>query len=193
MEESQDGAVAELFHAGLDMGFSVTQVMQCLAAAAHNPDRALEDLMDIVESVDRIMKIGLGYPREQVAQCLRAAANDPDLAVESLKLTQEKPASLDSGGVIALEDEEASPARGAASSPSSGEAGSARERSRSRPCQRSQDDCVVCSVEPASAAVLPCGHLCGCLDCLKTIKASRNAKCPVCRGPMKSIQRIYRS
>jgi len=50
--------------------------------------------------------------------------------------------------------------------------------------------CIVCLDNQADAAVVPCGHMCGCIACLQGIKDS---KCPVCRGPISSIIRIYRS
>lgn len=53
--------------------------------------------------------------------------------------------------------------------------------------------CVVCLEGPADTAVVPCGHMCGCHDCLDLIKNSSSALCPMCRGPLTSIIRIFRS
>lgn len=53
--------------------------------------------------------------------------------------------------------------------------------------------CVVCLEKPADSAVVPCGHMCGCHECLTGIKGSKDPVCPMCRGPMSSTIRIYRS
>eukprot|EP00928_Gymnodinium_smaydae_P073720 TRINITY_DN56872_c0_g1_i1.p1 TRINITY_DN56872_c0_g1~~TRINITY_DN56872_c0_g1_i1.p1 ORF type:complete len:656 (+),score=39.55 TRINITY_DN56872_c0_g1_i1:42-2009(+) len=55
------------------------------------------------------------------------------------------------------------------------------------------DSCVVCLESPADSAVIPCGHMCGCQSCLQSIKSSREALCPICRGPVSSVIRIFRS
>jgi len=54
--------------------------------------------------------------------------------------------------------------------------------------------CVVCLERPADTAVVPCGHLCGCERCLRAMNADSAGptNCPMCRGPMSSIIRIYR-
>mmetsp|Transcript_66660 Transcript_66660/g.159340 ORF Transcript_66660/g.159340 Transcript_66660/m.159340 type:complete len:749 (+) Transcript_66660:111-2357(+) len=52
--------------------------------------------------------------------------------------------------------------------------------------------CVLCWEKPASCAVVPCGHMCGCEGCLEDVKASKNPECPICRGPIQSTIRIYR-
>eukprot|EP00812_Abedinium_dasypus_P012546 NODE_6058_length_532_cov_221.610063.p3 GENE.NODE_6058_length_532_cov_221.610063~~NODE_6058_length_532_cov_221.610063.p3 ORF type:complete len:55 (+),score=8.90 NODE_6058_length_532_cov_221.610063:248-412(+) len=53
--------------------------------------------------------------------------------------------------------------------------------------------CSVCFECPADAAVVPCGHMCACYHCLQGIQASTAAHCPMCRGPVVSVMRIYRS
>jgi len=52
--------------------------------------------------------------------------------------------------------------------------------------------CVLCLDNRADSAVVPCGHMCGCHECLLAVKSSAKAECPMCRGPMSSIIRIYR-
>jgi len=53
-----------------------------------------------------------------------------------------------------------------------------------------EDDgmCAVCWEKPSDAAVIPCGHMCGCYGCLQDVR-----ECPMCRGPKTSVIRIYRS
>mmetsp|Transcript_24195 Transcript_24195/g.51298 ORF Transcript_24195/g.51298 Transcript_24195/m.51298 type:complete len:449 (-) Transcript_24195:284-1630(-) len=46
--------------------------------------------------------------------------------------------------------------------------------------------CVVCQDEPATIAVVPCGHYCLCNSCLGPCHV-----CPICRGRKDSILRIY--
>ena len=55
----------------------------------------------------------------------------------------------------------------------------------------SKAECVVCLEKNADTAVIPCGHMCGCGDCLLRISKSANPQCPLCRGPMTSVIRIY--
>jgi len=60
--------------------------------------------------------------------------------------------------------------------------------------ERDSELCVVCLERQADTAVVPCGHLCGCERCLRaTMSAgSSPAACPMCRGPMVSVIRIFR-
>ena len=46
--------------------------------------------------------------------------------------------------------------------------------------------CVVCFDEPCVVAVVPCGHLCGCLDCLQLCHV-----CPICTKPIQTLLRVY--
>lgn len=52
--------------------------------------------------------------------------------------------------------------------------------------------CAVCLSEPASHIVTPCGHQCGCKQCLETLKQSTGI-CPICRGRIGSIIRVFAS
>merc|ERR1711879_148432 len=52
--------------------------------------------------------------------------------------------------------------------------------------------CAVCLEQPANAAVVPCGHMCACYACLEMLQIS-SSLCPICRGPVDSVIRIYRS
>lgn len=57
--------------------------------------------------------------------------------------------------------------------------------------------CVICLEAVANAAVIPCGHRCGCMQCLTSISAgavgmwSDGPKCPICRGPVQSVVKIH--
>jgi len=59
----------------------------------------------------------------------------------------------------------------------------------------SQDEgmCTVCMEVPSDSAVVPCGHLCGCYSCLRGVEVSARPKCPVCRGSISLVVRIYRT
>jgi len=53
-----------------------------------------------------------------------------------------------------------------------------------------QHSCAICFDEPADFLVVPCGHQCGCEECLTAVK-SHSGRCPICRGPVQSIQRVF--
>ena len=50
------------------------------------------------------------------------------------------------------------------------------------------DECVICWNATATHVVVPCGHLCMCPDCVPKELNS----CPVCRGPMAHVMKVYR-
>jgi len=54
---------------------------------------------------------------------------------------------------------------------------------------KSKDECLVCMDKPLSVALVPCGHVCYCLECAEreTVK-----ECPNCRSKVDEMQRIYR-
>jgi hypothetical protein len=54
-------------------------------------------------------------------------------------------------------------------------------------------DCVVCHTQPAERAIIPCGHLCLCDGCSRTLVGSSSTLwyCPLCRGSLLSTLRIY--
>ncbi|KAL9390040.1 hypothetical protein Peur_018645 [Populus x canadensis] len=50
--------------------------------------------------------------------------------------------------------------------------------------------CVICLDAPVKGACIPCGHMVGCMSCLKEIKAKKFG-CPVCRGTINQVVRLY--
>lgn len=53
--------------------------------------------------------------------------------------------------------------------------------------------CVLCLERQADSAVVPCGHMCGCGVCLQDVQKSAKPECPMCRGPISSIIKIFKS
>ncbi|XP_038722416.1 putative E3 ubiquitin-protein ligase XBAT35 [Tripterygium wilfordii] len=59
--------------------------------------------------------------------------------------------------------------------------------------ERKEDDgssssCVICLDAPVEGACVPCGHMVGCMSCLKEIK---KWGCPVCRTKIEQVVRLY--
>ncbi len=52
--------------------------------------------------------------------------------------------------------------------------------------------CSVCLALPTSHAVVPCGHECLCSECAQTVQQRNVSGCPVCRGRIQMIIRIFR-
>ncbi|ERN18763.1 putative E3 ubiquitin-protein ligase XBAT34 [Amborella trichopoda] len=50
--------------------------------------------------------------------------------------------------------------------------------------------CVICWDAPIEGACIPCGHMAGCMDCLKEIKA-KGWGCPVCRTKIEQVMKVY--
>ncbi|CAN6819959.1 unnamed protein product [Brassica oleracea] len=48
--------------------------------------------------------------------------------------------------------------------------------------------CVICEDASSEAACVPCGHVAGCVSCLKEIK---NKKCPICRTSIDQVIKLY--
>ena len=47
-------------------------------------------------------------------------------------------------------------------------------------------ECAICLDDNAEYAVVPCGHRCLCASCIKTVP-----QCPVCRGAMTAVLRVF--
>ncbi|XP_026451609.1 probable E3 ubiquitin-protein ligase XBOS34 [Papaver somniferum] len=54
----------------------------------------------------------------------------------------------------------------------------------------STTSCIICYDAPREGACIPCGHMVGCVSCLKEIKAN-NWGCPVCRNKIDGVIKIY--
>ncbi|KAG8658559.1 putative E3 ubiquitin-protein ligase XBAT35 isoform X2 [Manihot esculenta] len=50
--------------------------------------------------------------------------------------------------------------------------------------------CTICLDAPVEGACIPCGHMVGCMSCLKEIKAKKWG-CPVCRANIDQVIRLY--
>ena len=58
------------------------------------------------------------------------------------------------------------------------------------------EKCTICLANPFEILFQPCGHVCVCQDCAKTLyeKSPRlKPKCPICRAVINGSQRIYLS
>ena len=54
----------------------------------------------------------------------------------------------------------------------------------------SQLECVVCLVQRAHMALIPCGHKCVCKDCLQVLRDA-NASCPMCRHVIRDAIHVF--
>lgn len=50
--------------------------------------------------------------------------------------------------------------------------------------------CSICFDVPADFLVIPCGHQCGCEECLTAVQ-KHSGCCPICRSGIQSIQRVF--
>lgn len=60
--------------------------------------------------------------------------------------------------------------------------------------EKEKTKCVVCQDHDKSVLILPCKHLCLCLQCGNTIARSRNVErrvCPLCRKKIETIMNVY--
>lgn len=82
-----------------------------------------------------------------------------------------------------------SPPQNLSQSFSSDELGSSAEATAEGKLHRRRRPwCIVCMASPQEVALDPCGHLSMCHSCAASLKA-----CPVCRGPIEKILRVYMS
>ncbi|KAJ3678503.1 hypothetical protein LUZ60_002306 [Juncus effusus] len=52
------------------------------------------------------------------------------------------------------------------------------------------DVCVICLDAKVEGACIPCGHMAGCMACLKEIEEKRG-ECPICRAKISQVLRLY--
>lgn len=50
--------------------------------------------------------------------------------------------------------------------------------------------CVVCEDASSEAVCVPCGHVAGCISCLKEIK-DKKLGCPICRANIDQVIKLY--
>jgi len=51
--------------------------------------------------------------------------------------------------------------------------------------------CSVCLGDVRQVALQPCGHVCLCKECARTISAQQDRKCPVCRQKVTKFENVY--
>ena len=54
-------------------------------------------------------------------------------------------------------------------------------------------ECVVCLTNPKETLVVPCDHMCLCMDCANIMRSHHDSKCPLCRTPVQSLMHIIHS
>jgi hypothetical protein len=53
-------------------------------------------------------------------------------------------------------------------------------------------ECCVCLEFKELVAIIPCGHRCICQSCAGVLmKREKNRECPICRGPIKDVMKIF--
>ena len=53
----------------------------------------------------------------------------------------------------------------------------------------SNQECRICLDKPSCFALVPCGHICACEDCVKKLPKD----CPICRNEITGTLKVYRS
>ena len=51
--------------------------------------------------------------------------------------------------------------------------------------------CVVCMDAPKNHFIRPCMHMCTCEACTQQLQEQGAQSCPVCRGPIEGIERVF--
>ena len=51
-------------------------------------------------------------------------------------------------------------------------------------------ECKICFDAPINTVLVPCGHLCVCLECSKRLVGSSRV-CPICRTKIRKVVRTY--
>lgn len=49
-----------------------------------------------------------------------------------------------------------------------------------------EKECLVCLTEEKNTVIMPCGHMCVCLDCGNGLVKAKHT-CPICRGNIQSL------
>ena len=52
------------------------------------------------------------------------------------------------------------------------------------------EDCLICMVNSATTAIIPCGHTAFCVECADVLQKKKNL-CTICRGPIQHVQILF--
>ncbi len=50
--------------------------------------------------------------------------------------------------------------------------------------------CIICGLNPKNIALLPCGHMCTCSDCIGRV-VTESKKCPLCMYRIQTFMKVY--
>ena len=71
---------------------------------------------------------------------------------------------------------------------------SAHDLARRLESERDKHKCVVCQDNPKNVLVMPCKHMCLCIDCARSIVNNRNQQrrvCPLCRSKITKVMDVF--
>jgi len=54
------------------------------------------------------------------------------------------------------------------------------------------EECCICFDAPKEALIAPCGHLSCCMTCAEALK-NNSETCPICRGNIESIFKVFKA
>lgn len=60
-----------------------------------------------------------------------------------------------------------------------------------RKANPAQNVCRICMNNNSDAVILPCAHAGICFECGKRIKDNANETCPICRGRVEDVKKLY--
>lgn len=66
-----------------------------------------------------------------------------------------------------------------------------RNRPRSPDQEVDLGMCIICESSKKQVVIVPCGHICMCLKCMKKLKDSSRPRCPLCRGRILEFIYVY--
>lgn len=59
--------------------------------------------------------------------------------------------------------------------------------------EEESSECVVCMTAPRDTAIVPCLHMCLCMECANILRSQPNSRCPMCRTAVNSLLQIQLS
>jgi hypothetical protein len=57
----------------------------------------------------------------------------------------------------------------------------------------SEKECIICFSDQRDTIIVPCRHMCICVNCAKSLQAQPNSKCPICRKDIESFLRLTKN